>query len=120
MDELGKNDKLWIWDWYSAMSGQKSKETHSYDSLKVADLSIQWAKQLKETSPTPDLLRIGVNFSALYRFNEERSWLDLALTRVFQRSRLMKSTHIYGLIRGYHSDWAHKTIKSAVDGVIDF
>ncbi len=118
--ELERNDKLRIWDTYSVATGQKSKEAYSYDSLKVTDLSIRWAKQLKDASERPDLLRMGVNTSELSRFNDERSWVDLSLTRVFVRSRLMKSTHIAGLIRGYHSDWAHKTLESAVDGVVDF
>lgn len=44
LEQLEKEEKLSIFDWYTATLGQKSKEDDAVDSLKVADLSIRYAK----------------------------------------------------------------------------
>ncbi len=46
VQELEKSDVLQIWDGYSATLGQKSREKHAFDSLKVADLSIFRCKRV--------------------------------------------------------------------------
>lgn len=118
-DELEKSDKLQIHDWYTSTLGLKSKEKFAVPSLKVADLSIDWSKLMKESSERPDLLRIVDNASVMSRFNEEKAWVELELTRTFPRSLMQKSTLILGLIREFHSDQTYKALEAAADGVID-
>ncbi len=120
MDELESKDKLMIRDSYSASLGLKSKEKHAIPSLKVADLSITVAKTLKESTANPDFLRIVDDESSLARFNDEKSWVEFVLTRVFARGALTKSPSIRGLITGVHSEWVYKRLEAAADGIIDF
>jgi len=119
---LESNGKLRIWDWYTASLGQKSKEKHAVDSLKIADLSLMMAAMRDEwrSSPEPDFLRIWDTDSYLARFNDERTWVELELTRFVPSSSIMQSTGIGGVIRGVHSDWVYKHLEGAYDGVIDF
>lgn len=115
VDELEKNQKLSIWDWYTVKLGRKSQEKFAIDSLKVADLSI-WMSKAKPSAPIPERLRIKDDLSVLGRFNDERAWVEFELTRAFP----LGTPYIIGIVRGVHSDWAYKTLEAAVDGVIDF
>ena len=118
-DELEKSDKLQIHDWYTSTLGLKSKEKFAVQSLKVSDVSIDWSKVMKESSERPNLLRIVDNASMMTRFNEERAWVEIELTRSFPRSLIQKSNLILGIIREFHSGQAYKALESAVEGVID-
>ncbi len=108
-----------LWDWYSCTLGRKSKEKLAMDSLKIADLSIWWAKHRMGGPPTQDTLRIVDDLSCLSRFNDEKTWVEFMVARVVPSASLMKSTRIIGVIRGIHSDWAYKTLEAAHDGIID-
>ena len=70
-EENERDNNLRIWDYYTATLGQKSTEKLARDSLKVADLSILFSKDLMREPPQPDWLRIRDNLSTLARFNEE-------------------------------------------------
>ena len=120
--ELERKDTLRIWDYYSATLGQKSNERLSVDSLKVADLSIFYAKDSTgiRGPPIPDRLRMDDNLSVLGRFNEEKSWVEFVLTRVLPMASLRQSTLISGVMKGVHSEWAYSQLEGAFDGVIDF
>jgi KaiC/GvpD/RAD55 family RecA-like ATPase len=113
-------DRLRIIDWYTATLGWKSKEKRHADSMKVADLSIDFAKTDFAGPPTPEVLRIDDTVSTGTRFNEEKAWFEFLLTRAIPVGPVMKSPLIFGLTLGVHSEWAYKTLESAVDGVIDF
>jgi hypothetical protein len=87
------NDKVRVFDWYTATLGRKSNEKYAFYSLKVADLSVLFAKYLMATEaaidvdqlppqPTPEWLRILDDASCLGRFNEERSWVEFVRTRM--------------------------------------
>ncbi len=119
VQELEKNDVLQIWDGYSATLGQKSREKHAFDSLKVADLSIFVAKELMGRGPTPNLLRLIENASALARFNEEKSWTEWMLTRALPVTVQENSVGIRGIIKGIHSDWVYKQLEGAANGIIE-
>lgn len=54
------------------------------------------------------------------RFNDEKAWFEFLLTRGIPIGAVRKSTLIFGLTVGVHSEWAYKTLESAVDGIIDF
>ncbi len=126
--QLEANEKLRVFDWYTATLGRKSTEKYAFYSLKAADLSVLFSKFLmggpdtKETfapSPSPEWLRILDDGSCLGRFNEEKSWVEFVRTRMVPISSLWKSTGMGGVIKGIHSDWAYKNLEAACDGVID-
>jgi KaiC/GvpD/RAD55 family RecA-like ATPase len=115
--------RLQFWDFYTASTGLKSSEKYAFDSLKVADLSIFFSKLL--TSPivrplNPEWLRVFDDFSFLDRFNAERSWVELILSRIIPTAYTWRSTIVAGILRGVHSEWAYKRLEAAADGVVDF
>jgi len=126
--DLEANDKLRVFDWYTATLGRKSNEKFAFYSLKAADLSVLHAKYLMATeggielvppTPSPDWLRILDDASCLGRFNEEKSWVEFVRTRLVPIASLWNSTGIGGVIRGIHSDWVYKNLEAACDGVVD-
>jgi len=125
---LEADDKLRVFDWYTATLGRKSNEKYAFYSLKAADLSVLHSKymmasedavELLRPSPSPDWLRIVDDLSCLARFNEEKSWVEFVRTRLFPISSLWTSTGIGGVIKGVHSEWVYKNLEAAADGVID-
>ena len=125
VDELESTDRLRIYDWYTPTLGRKSKEKYGIESLKVADQSIQF-RLTEDDLNNPDELewfesmRIADNFSTLARFNEEKSWIEFMLTRVFPIGPVKKSTLVFGIMRGVHSEWAYRQLEGATDGIVDF
>ncbi|MGA8857371.1 MAG: ATPase domain-containing protein [Candidatus Bathyarchaeia archaeon] len=119
-EELEGNGRLVINDWYTGTLGRKSKEKQAWDSLKVADISIDMAKTRMGGPPLPNYLRIADNFSTLARFNDEKVWVEHALSRSFPSAKIIQSTQILGIIKGLHGDWAYKNLEAAVDGIVDF
>jgi KaiC/GvpD/RAD55 family RecA-like ATPase len=119
-EELERTDRLWITDGYSASIGQKSKERFAVESLKVADLSIWIAREAMADSPAPEFLIIDDNNSVLDRFNAERNWVEMLLSRPIPMTKLRQMTNLHGIIEGIHSNWAYKQLEAAVDGIIDF
>ncbi len=122
---LESDDKLRIWDFYSATLGQKSKERYAPPSLKVADLSIYLSREMQRAAIQPagaseEHLAVMDDLSILARFNDERSLVEFELSRDLPAFRLRGYTNICGLIRGLHSDWVYKRLEAAFDGVIDF
>ncbi len=118
-EDLEKTEKLRIIDCYTATLGQKSKEKLAIDSLKVADMSIMFAKTILVGPPVPDRLRLGDNSSVLARFNDEKSLVELLHSRVIPSAAKMKSTLIIGMMKGVHSDWYYKQAEGISDGIID-
>jgi KaiC/GvpD/RAD55 family RecA-like ATPase len=125
---LEADNKLRVFDWYTATLGHKSNEKYAFYSLKAADLSVLYSKYLMATGegidlmpphPSPDWLRILDDVSCLARFNEEKSWVEFVRTRFIPIASLWKSTGICGIIKGIHSDWTYKNLEAACDGVID-
>lgn len=120
VEELERTDRLWITDAYSVSIGQKSKERFVVESLKVADLSIYIGRQSMDDSPAPEFLTIADNISVLDRFNAEKNWVEMYLTRPIPMSKVRQITTLNGIIEGIHSDWAYKQLEVAVDGIIAF
>lgn len=117
--DLEKNGNLQIWDWYTSQLGLKSKEKIAVESLKVADLSIQFSRDYMRRSMT-GFLQISDNTSALARFNDEKVWVEYVLTRVIPSTTLNRSILVRGLMKGVHSDWGYKQLEGAHDGIVDF
>lgn len=120
VEELEQKDRLWITDLYTASLGQKSKERFAPESLKVADLSIWIAKEAMVESAAPEFLVIAENSSVLDRFNDERNWVELYLTRPIPMAKSRQVTQLLGFISGIHSNWAYKQLESVADGIVDF
>jgi len=121
VDELERSDRLRIHDWYTPTLGRKSLDKYGgIQSLKVADLSIQFRIMDDLNELWPDSLRIADNCSALARFNDEKSWMEFMLTRVFPIAPVMKLTRILGIMKGVHSEWAYRQLEGSADGVVEF
>ena len=120
VDELEQKDRLWITDLYAPSIGRKSTEKFSPQSLKVADMSLWIAKEVMADSPAPEFIVISDNGSVLDRFNDEKNWVELYLTRPIPMAKPRQLTQLMGFIRGVHTNWAYKQLEAAVDGVIDF
>lgn len=120
VEELEQKDRLWITDFYSASQGQKSKEKIAVESLKVADLSIWIAREAMVESAAPEFLVIADNSSVLDRFNDEKNWVELYLTRPIPMAKTRQITQLIGFMAGIHSNWAYKQLEAAVDGIVDF
>jgi len=120
VEALERSDRLRFIDYYSATLGQKSNEKHPAPSLKVADLSINVSRQIKESA---ELLRkfLGIcdDLSFMTRFNDERSWVEWMLTRNLPGGRRM-ALSIDAVIKGVHSPSAYNQLEAAYDGIIDF
>ena len=119
-EQLESEDKLYITDLYTATLGQKSKEKIAIPSLKVADLSIEFSRNIMRGPPEPDTLAIVDNGSTLARFNDEKNWVEFILTRIIPSAKLLKNTGIAGIIREIHSAWVYEQLEAAADGIIDF
>ena len=121
--ELEQEEKLGIHDWYTATLGWKSKEQNAVESLKVADLSISYAKTVvrgEDEPVAPGFLVIEENFSVFDRFNEEKNWIEFYLTRRLPTTPIQKTTALRAIAKGIHSERAYKPLEAATDGVIDF
>lgn len=120
-DELEREDKLRIWDFYSATLGGKSKERYAQDSLKVHDLSISFSRETMRQPPQPEWLRVVDNEPAtLCRFNDEKAVGEFLLSRHFPSHGLRKTTAVFGLLKGVHSNLMYEQLEAASEGIIDF
>ncbi len=79
VQELERDEKLELYDWYTLTLGLKSKERYAPPSLKAADLSIEIVtpktspEEMKAEGFGPDLLIIWDAASCLDRFNVTKS-----------------------------------------------
>ncbi len=96
-------------------------------SLKVADLSVKWLKDMKqgfepsdviETWP-PGALGVSESMSEDLRFNEEKPYLEFVITRGLPNNRRGKRINLHGVVRDVHTESFYKRLEGAVDGVID-
>jgi len=68
----------------------------------------------------PEFLVISDNSSVLDRFNDEKNWVELYLTRPIPMGKSRQLTQLMGFMSGIHSSWAYKQLEAVVDGIIDF
>ncbi len=119
-DQLEESGTLRLFDWYTATLGKKSSERFAQTSLRVADMSIQFAQDQVPGPPIPEFLGVMDNASVQARFNDEKAWIEFALTRAVPSSYTRQSTTIDGILKGAHSTWAYTQLESAYDAIIDF
>jgi len=95
-------------------------------SLKVADLSVQFLKDMKQGSESgswenwpPGALTVVESDSQMLRFNEEKPYLEWAISRVNPNIRRAKRIYFQGFVRGIHTESFYKRLESDADAVID-
>ncbi len=88
--------------------------------MKVADASIEFAKDDMRAPPAPDVLNILDDLSVLDRFNLEKSWIEFVLSRAVPSFKRKKMIGIAGMIHGLHKESVYKRLEAAFDGIIDF
>lgn len=128
MEQLEKNEKLIILDWYTAtLAGRETQEKYAFNTLKVSDLSIRFLKAAKGDAGagiplplSPDILRVMDDISFLARFNDEKSLVEFLLARFIPHAWKGFGVVVAGVMRGAHSDWFYRQLEAQVDGIIDF
>ena len=99
------------------MTGKKSIERRSVDSLALAQFNIQDSSYQRDDSPLYDFLAID-NMSAFLKYNDERAfmqWLDKTIGRM----REMKGVRLYCFLKHFHSEPFYANLEAMADGVID-
>jgi len=122
VEQVESSDRLRIVDVYTGTLGHASKEKYSWPSLKAADLSIRWAKYLKDPKHQVsglNWLRIADDHSVLARFNGEKVWTEVIISRHLPIGPIQQTTGIVGYVKGVHGESLYKELEAAYDGVID-
>jgi len=115
--ELEMAKRLTVIDWYTWMTGKKSSEPRSVDSLGLAQFNIQDSRYQRDDSPLYDFLASD-NLSAFLKYNDERAfmqWLDKTIARM----REFKGVRLYCFMKQFHSDAFYANLEAMADGVIE-
>jgi len=108
---------LTLIDWYTWMTGKKSTEPRSVDSLGLAQFNIQDSRYQRDDSPLYDFLASD-NLSAFLKYNDERAfmqWLDKTMARM----REFRGVRLYCFLKHFHSDAFYGNLEAMADGVIE-
>jgi len=119
-EALEKEGKLTVTDWYTATLGQKSKEKYSHESLRISELSIYFGQTIMRGEPEPDHMYIVDDESTFARFNDEKTWIELELTRIMPGLKRRRAIGFCAVMKGIHSEWVYKRLEGACEVVIDF
>jgi KaiC/GvpD/RAD55 family RecA-like ATPase len=106
-----------IIDWYTWMTGKKSPEPRSVDSLAMAQFNIQDSGFQRGDSARYDFLASD-SLSAFLKYNDERAvmqWLDKTVARM----RELRGVRLYGFVKRFHSDAFYANLEAMMDGVIE-
>lgn len=120
---LEKEEKLRIIDWFTIQLGKKSQEKYAMASLKVADLSIHYARTVIPRIRATDhvTLRVMDDALVLLRFNDEKSYIDFWRTRLVPTTGPnSNSTAIPSAPKGVYPEHIYKAIEVTQDGIVDF
>ena len=115
--ELETAKRFTLIDWYTWMTGSKSTERRSVDSLGLAQFNVQDSRYQKDDSPLYDFMA-GDNLSTFLKYNDERTfmqWLDKTIARM----REFRGIRCYGFIKGFHSDAFYANLEAMADGVME-
>ncbi len=126
VEELERDEKLFLYDWYTLTLGVQSQERYAAPSLKAADVSIVTVTpktspdEVKEAGYGPDLLILWDDASFLDRFNDTKSWIELLIARFMPRTHVTKSNFVFGLAKGVLNEWVYRRLEVAAEGIIEF
>lgn len=110
-------NRFTIIDWFTWLTGRKSTEHRSVDSLGLAQFNIQDSGPQREDSALYDFAAAD-NFSTFLKYNDERAfmqWLDKTLARM----REYRGIRLYGFVKRFHSDAFYANLEAMADGVIE-
>lgn len=117
LNELESGKKFFLSDWHTWMTGKKSEEAISLESLSIVKMSLDESSHVKEFSPTYDLVVVD-NFSSLLKYNDERTfmqWFDRFVAGLKQ----LKGVRLYGFVKRFHSEMLYSNVEALADGVIE-
>lgn len=117
LQELEAAERFTLIDWYTWMTGTKSTERRSVDSLGLAQFNVQDSKFQKDDSSLYDFMASD-NFSTFLKYNDERTfmqWLDKTIARM----REFRGIRLYGFIKGFHSEAFYANLQAIADGVVE-
>ena len=100
---------------------------HRARSLKVADLSVEFLKDMQQGPEAggvyenwpPGAFTIVESWSQMLRFNEEKPYLEWMISRDNPNLRRAKRIAFEGVVRDIHTESFYKRLESDFDGVID-
>lgn len=125
--KLEEEDRLRIHDSYTSQTGLGQPETLERSNmpiqpLKLSDSSIEFSQHIKAGIPETDrrLLHIDDNMGILLQYNDEKTVLNFARTRMIPWARARETTYLLSILNGVASDAFYKQITSSFDGIIDF
>lgn len=125
--KLEEIDALRIHDSYTGQTGLGQPETLARSDtpiqpLKLSDSSIEFAQHIKSGIPESDrrLLHIDDNMGTLLLYNDEKTIITFARTRMIPWARARETTYLLSILGGVASDTLYKQIGSSFDGIIDF
>jgi KaiC/GvpD/RAD55 family RecA-like ATPase len=130
-DKLQASGLFKIIDSYTVQVGLGSSEVSRdspvigtvTQSLKLADWSIGFAKEMKEGTgyvAERKVLHVDDSTSVLLQYNDERTFLDVWRTRALPHTRVSGQLFIYALLIGAGSNSLYKQLESLSDGIVDF
>jgi len=117
LQELEAAKRFTMIDWYTWMTGVKSTERRSVDSLALAQFNVQDSKYQRDDSSLYDFMASD-NLSTFLKYNDERTfmqWLDKTIARM----REFRGIRLYGFIKDFHSDAFYANLQAIADGVIE-
>jgi KaiC/GvpD/RAD55 family RecA-like ATPase len=117
LGELESGNRFFLADWQTWMTGKKSEETISLESLSLAKMSLDQSRFVKQFSPAYDFV-VADSASAILKYNDERTfmqWFD----RTAASLRELKGIRLYGFIKRFHSEAFYANIEALADGVIE-
>ena len=117
LSELESGNRFFLADWQTWMTGRKSEEAISLESLSVAKMSLDQSRFVKQFSPSYDFV-VADSASAILKYNDERTfmqWFD----RLVASLRELKGIRLYGFIKRFHSEALYANIEALADGVIE-
>ena len=120
--KLEADDKLRIQDYHTATLGRASGERLHTHTIKVNDMTLEWAKIIRayeQAGPETHLLRIWDNLSTLGRFNDDKAWVEVVLSRDLLLGEKLGATTIRGIVKGVHEEWVYRRLEDSHDGIID-
>ena len=117
LSELESARKFFLSDWHTWMTGKKSEEAISVDSLSVVKMGIDQSRFRKEFGFAYDFVGVD-NFSTVLKYNDERpfmQWFDNLVAGLKQ----LKGVRLYGFVKRFHSEALYSNVEALADGVIE-
>jgi KaiC/GvpD/RAD55 family RecA-like ATPase len=113
-EDAQRSNRFFITDMYTWITGQKSEEAESVDSLSIGKMITRSTVQFASGND----LALADNASVFMRYNDERTfmqWFDKLIAGL----RQFKGVRLYGFTKRFHSEALYAYLESLADGVIE-